>query len=224
MKIFLFSSVARRPMKLSHLFATVLAGALLAGCTSYPMGLKKEQWEALTPEQQADYRARQYAINEERRREVEERRREQERAAAEQERMERERLQAAYAQARYGDIVNVIIRGGTVSFAGKSRAYEPLSFDLIRGETRRVEFVRSEHSQVKTSIPVRLSEDGNAFYFDDQSPRRIVLVNDGWEKGRDYQPPDLAGGRGSSEASGITIRIQLKPLTGAPQRVIIEQR
>ncbi|MFO0793571.1 MAG: hypothetical protein U0586_05855 [Candidatus Brocadiaceae bacterium] len=43
------------------------------GCaTRYPLGLKEEQWQALSPQQQAEYTTKQYEIDEERRKRQEE--------------------------------------------------------------------------------------------------------------------------------------------------------
>jgi len=41
---------------------------MLCSCTQYPMGLSKEQWQGLSPAQQAEYQAKQYQIDEEQRR------------------------------------------------------------------------------------------------------------------------------------------------------------
>ena len=47
-------------------FVFAVVGLLLAGCATYPMGLSEIQWKTLSPEQQAEYQAKQYAINQER--------------------------------------------------------------------------------------------------------------------------------------------------------------
>jgi hypothetical protein len=189
--------------------------ALLAGCASYPMGLTKEQWAGLTPAQQREYRIRQTEIDAENFRVAEAVRLQREQVAREQWQREQELLATRYAQARYRDIITVTIRGGMVAFHGKRFSYEPVSFDLVRGETKLVEFVRQGESYTTTLIEVRLSEDGNTFYFDYPARKRFVAVNDGWEQGREYHPQEIGSHDGHSEAVGVAIHIRYRPMSGA---------
>ena len=46
------------------LWSLPLIAVVLVGCQSYPMGLSEAQWNALSPEQQADYTRQQTQINE----------------------------------------------------------------------------------------------------------------------------------------------------------------
>lgn len=86
--------------------------AMLVACATYPMGLTKEQWEMLSPEQQADYRAKQAEIDAQQRAEREARLQEQRRVEEQRRREAEERLQAIYANPQYGDIIVVGIEGG----------------------------------------------------------------------------------------------------------------
>lgn len=185
---------------------------LLAGCAFYPMGLTKEQWERLTPAQQTEYRARQTEIDAQNFRAAEAARLQREQQAREQWQREQEQLALRYNQARYGDIITVTIRGGMVAFRGKRFPYEPVSFDLVRGEAKQVEFIRMGESYTTTFIEMRLSEDGNTFYFDYPARRRFVAINDSWERGREYHPPEIDGHSGHSEAIGITIAVKYRRL------------
>lgn len=191
---------------------------LLAGCTAYPLGLSKDQWEGLTPAQQTEYQARQTEIDAQNYRAAEAARLQREQEAREQWLREQELLATRYAQARYGDIITVTICGGMVAFRGKRFPYEPVSFDLVRGEAKQVEFVRQGESYTTTLIEMWLSEDGNTFYFDYPARRRFVAVNDGWERGREYRPPEIDGHSGHSEAIDITIAIRYRrfPLSAVP--------
>jgi hypothetical protein len=203
----------------------LLAFTAFAGCMLYPMGLNKQQWESLSPVQQAEYRARQHEIDVERARQAalrqqEEARLAEERARAEQERAqeraraEQERLAFAYRHARYGDIITVSVQGGEIAFNGKRHPYEPIAFELIRGECKEVQFARLGSPHQTTSIIMRLAEDGNTFYFDAPARKHIVIVNDGWEQGRTYTGfPVIQNSDGHSEAIGISIRIAFKPPT-----------
>jgi hypothetical protein len=197
---------------------------LAVGCVSrYPMGLTQQQWEALPPAQQAELQAKQYAIDEDRRKQAEARRIEQARIAAELARAEEERLRQVYANARYGDIVLVTVQGGFIEYSGQRYPYEPVAFDLAKGETKQIAFYGRGLQTIATRYNARLTEDGNTIYFDDSFRQRIILVNQDWERGQRYQPVGTENDVGVA-ISGMTFFVKLKELSGAPQRVIIEHR
>lgn len=187
---------------------------VLAGCQSYPMGLSEAQWNALTPQQQAGYTLQQNQLNEQRRHDQEASSRQLQAEASIHAAEERERIQFAYARARYGDIVTVTIQGGMVSLDGKHHPYEPLRFDLVRGERKEVEFVQQGKSASRNQIDVRLSDDGNMFYFDEAAKDRISLISTGWEQGKTHGPLDIRDGASRSVASAITINLKYKELPG----------
>jgi hypothetical protein len=193
----------------------------LCGC-QYPLGLSKKEWQALPLAQQAEYRAKQTVIDEERRKEWLARQEQQRNEQLERQRLEQERIETAYATAKFGDVVTITIHGGMIKFFGRRQAFEPISFDLIRGEARLVEFVQRNNSTLRTEIPVRLSEDGNTLFFDCDSVRRIAIVNDGWETGRLYHPEELPEHSSWSGASGLIMRLQFKELPGSSARLIIQ--
>ena len=197
------------------------AAALFVGCQSYPMGLNETQWKALTPEQQADYTRQQAVINEERRqkREAEERARQ---AAAEAKAAEeRQRVEMAYARARYGDVVTVTVEGGQMAISGKLLAYEPVRFDLVRGERKEIEFVQQGRSSNVTKVDVRLSEDGNMLYFDEAARGRITLISKDWETGKTMSPLTIQDRGGRPVAVGTSLTVKYKSLPGGPRRVIV---
>ena len=194
----------------------------LTACVArYPMGFSREQWDALPPSQQAEYQAKQYQIDADNRARAEEARRQAEAQRAEQARAEAERLRQSYADAQYGDIVTVTVQGGFLSYAGKRYPYEPVGFDLIKGETKRVSFRGRGMQTIVTDYEVRLSEDGNTVFFDDESRQRAVFVNHDWEHGEYYQPAGTMNDV-SVGLSGMTFFVKLKTLPGAPSKVIIE--
>jgi hypothetical protein len=197
--------------------------AFVSGCVSYPLGLSQQQWQALTPAQQAEYQAKQYQIDADNRARAEEARRQAAAQAAERERLEAERLRLAYANAQYRDIVTVTVQGGFLSYSGKNYPYEPVGFDLIKGETKKVFFRGRGMQTVATEYVVRLSEDGNTFFFDDKSRQRAVLVNRDWDHGETYRPSGTVNDV-SVGLSGMTFFIKFKPIAGSPQRIIIENR
>lgn len=197
---------------MKQLLSLTLGAAILVGCQSYPLGLNEAQWKALSPEQQADYTRQQAQINEQRRaeREAEAQRRRAE--EAERARLEQERVRLAYATARPGDIVTVTIQGGHVSIYGKHQPYEPLKFDLVRGERKQIEFVQQGRSSARQTVDVRLSEDGNTFYFDESARDRISLISTGWEQGKSHGPLTIRDGGSRSVANGITVHLKFKEL------------
>lgn len=205
-------------------FMTIAGCLWLAGCASpYPMGLTGEQWNALPPERQAEYRAQQHAIDQEQRRQMLELQREREQRAAEQRAAESRRLQEIHANARYGDIVRVSIQGGVLEYYNRQHTYHPLSFEIARGERKIVRAMQA--GQVQQTIPFRvwLSEDGNTLIFNEGAHDQVVLVNRNWEQGQTYRP--RPGERSSGfRLVGASYHVRLKELPGAPQRVIIEHR
>lgn len=203
---------------MKRFFVLPLIAALFAGCQSFPMGLSEAQWKALTPEQQADYTRQQNQIDEQRRlkREAEEALRRE--VEARQAREAHERVQLAYARARYGDVITVTIEGGYVAINGKHQPYEPVRFDLVRGERKEIEFVQQGRASSRQRIDVRLSEDGHTFYFDESARDRISLISTGWDVGKKHPALNVMDTRSRSEARNLTVSIKLKELPGAPRR------
>lgn len=201
-----------------------LLAAFLTGCQSYPMGLSEAQWNALSPTEQAEHQRQQAQVNEQRRREREaaEQARQAEEAARAVE--ERQRIQLAYARARYGDIVTVTIQGGYVAINGKHQPYEPLRFDLVRGERKEIEFIQQGRSSSRCRIDVRLADDGHTFYFDESARDRISVISTGWETGRTYAALNVHDTSSRSEARNLSITVKLKELAGAPRRIIIQEQ
>lgn len=202
----------------------VVTCACLAGCAMrHPMGLSTEQWNALPPEKQAELQTKQYAIDAERQQQQEAQRLEQQRYLHEQALAKAEATRQAYARAQYGDVVNVVVQGGSLQYNRRLYPYEPVSFDLIKGETKSVPFLGRGMQTVATHYDVRLSDDGNTLYFDDSSQQRAVFVNHDWEHGETYRPAatmnDVSVG-----LSGMTFYVKLKGLPGAPTKMIIENR
>jgi hypothetical protein len=199
---------------------------ILCSCTQYPMGLSKEQWQGLPPAQQAEYQAKQYQIDEEQRKLAETFRIQQAQIKAESERLEKERVAALYANAQYGDVIIVTIHGGAMKWSNEIYALEPVSFDLVRGETKTVEF-RGHVDRARSLVSrykVKLSDDGHTFYFNSDARDRIALVDDGWDRVRSYSITGHTWNDVNAGAGGMTIGIRLKEMSGSPQRMIIEHR
>ncbi|BBO18852.1 conserved hypothetical protein [Candidatus Brocadia pituitae] len=211
--------------KQGYLLFLLILFVIFEGCaTRYPLGLKEEQWQALSPQQQAEYTTKQYQIDEERRKRQEEYRQQKEREAVEATRVEKDRILQLYRNARYGDIIQVNISGGSIAFIGERKGYEPLSFDLVRGERKRIPFYHHDrHVTYQTDIWV--AYDNNAFYFDigddqkyEHSTDKIVILDNGrWDEGKTYHPKTLDKTT-YSQAQGIEVFIRYKLLPGMQRK------
>ncbi len=195
------------------------------GCVQhYPMGLSQIQWESLPPNRQAEYQAQQYELDEQRRQAAEARRLARELARQEALVAERARVARLYEQADYGDIVRVIIQGGYLEVYGKRYPAQPVAFELVKGERKEISIKHPGRTGRSFDFPVRLSEDGNSFFFDDSGSAETVIVNCNWERGQDFvQPPAKPHGSGA-RLMGATFFIKYKESSDRPARIIIENR
>lgn len=210
-----------------HLAARILGLlALATGCATYPMGMNREQWESLPAEKQAEYRAQQYQIDEARRQQAAAARAEQERQMAEAYRAEQARITALYKQARYRDIVTVTISRGVIINAGKTYRLQPVSLDLVLGETKSIRLVCTAGNRTYIEeMTARFSPDGNTVYLNEESDNNavITLVNNGWERGA-TTPIGSVRLRFGARLNDAPIHVRFKSLPGEPERVIIENR
>lgn len=215
---------------LRHL-PTLIALLMLPACAlHYPMGLSKEQWNALPPSQQAEYQAKQYAIDAERQQQREARRLEQERLAQEQAIAKAAATQQAYARAQYGDIVTVNISAARMYYGNTRWPCQPVSFDLVKGERKQVQFTgfdpETPARRLVQSYWVSLSDDGHTFTFnDDRFGEKVVVIDDGWRNGRTYQNLGTPSGKRVQDLDigNMTVTIRYRD-TNDGQRVIIEHR
>ena len=206
-----------------HTIVLGLASILMACATTYPMGLSEAQWQALSPDQQASYQAEQYRLDEARRaRLAAEREAEKVRQAALATEMQ-QRVEARYQQAVYGDIVTVVLQGGTLNYGKKAYAYEPLSFNLVRGESKRVVLRTVGRNQFEHELDVRLADDGNTLYLDEQSRERVVLVNRRWEHGESYRVSQ-SNKKYAYGLQNANVFMKYKTLGNEPTRIIIDRR
>ena len=196
------------------LFTTL---ATIIGCESYPLGMSKDEWALLSPQEKAKATEEQNLIDAERRRVAAEERR----IAAEQEAIRQEQLaqeQARYQEeidrryryARFGDTISINIEGGTFRIDGKDRAYEPLAFDLIRGEAKTIQIHREDRRKSTLTVVVRASEDGRMIFFDDTSNKRLTFTEKTWDRGQTY-PIELHDNN-RSDPRNVTFTIRYKPI------------
>ena len=164
---------------------------------------------ALSPEQQSSYQAKQNQLDAQQRQAEAARRQEWQRQQAEQERQKIDRLASIYANPKYGDIIVVTIEGGEIGIGQDRQPYQPVHFELARGEIKNIAFARADKPNLFRQIQVQLNEAGNTFYFD-PGLQQIQISDDGWSSGRTYYPAEVSEIHVHSGAKGIRIRISFK--------------
>lgn len=203
-----------------------LLAVLAAGCATYPMGMTREQWDALPAEKQAEYRAEQYRIDEARRQQAAAERAERQRRLEEAQRAEQARIAALYQQARYRDVVTVTIPRGHLVKGDKRYRLQPVSFDLIRGEAKSVQLVGvAGNFNYVEEVVARFSPDGNTVVLNEGGLNQeiLTLVNTGWDRGA-TTPIGSFRLPFNARLTDSALHIRFKPLPGEPERVILEQR
>jgi len=141
----------------------------LSGCmTTYPLGFSENEWLALTPQQQLDARQEQARLDADKRRE-EQARKERE---AEAKRHYQANIQKRYQTARYGDVVQCLLKDTVVDFKPGWRDAEPVAFNLVKGEQKEIQ-LHSRPRGKKTDLWVHLDDQGlNLSLCRDQSNNR----------------------------------------------------
>ena len=187
------------------------------------MGLTKEQWDACSPKQQAEYTARQHELDRH------EREKQAQLRAAHQQRMQRQREQkereteARYDNAHYGDIAQVNIEGGYLTYYQKRYEYHPVSFVIVRGESKTITVTRKGRTTQQVEFPVRLSDDGGTLFFDDGDHDQQVFTNLDWERGQSYRT-DSSVAHYNFGLVGATVHIRYKQSGKMPIRITVDQR
>lgn len=174
------------------------------------MGYSKDEWVLLSPEQQMEARQKQAAVDAENRRVQAEQDAARRQADADAAARHESDIDHRYYHARYGDVVSVNIEGGTMRFDGKDRKYDPVAFDLVRGEAKEIHIEREDKHNVYVRVVCRLSEDGRTLYYDDASDRKLKLVEKTWDKGQVY--PIAVHNNDNSDPRNVTFTIRYKPL------------
>jgi len=128
----------KTPARLGQCALVAAMTLVLAACTIYPLGMSKEEWTLLTPEQQLEARMKQADLNR-----ANAARRAEQAAARRQkyaamEAAERRRIEELYEAARYGDVLECVVEGGTAGIGRGWRSYTPAPFTLARGEIKAV--------------------------------------------------------------------------------------
>lgn len=187
----------------------VLFLSILAGCISFhPLGMTDSEWNDLTPQQKMEAREKQAQLNKQKKQ-----------AKIDKETAAQAASAKRYETARYGDIITVVIKGGTMDINGKRREYEPIIFDIVRGESKPIDIIRKGKKHYKDTAVMRLSEDGRTFYFDDKQRDNLTLIDEGWEHGKTYKIKELKNR--NTNPRDIEINIRYRPVEGRRNQVII---
>lgn len=182
---------------------------IFSGCISFhPLGISNAEWNALSPEQKVEAREKQAQLTAQKKQ-----------AKADREAAEKAASAKRYETARYGDIITVVITGGSMDIHSKRREYEPIAFDLVRGESKSIDIIRKGKRHQKDSAVMRLSEDGRTFYFDDKQRDSLILIDEGWENGKTYRIKELKNR--NTNPRDIEIKIRYRPVEGTRQQIII---
>ncbi len=187
----------------------VLSLWILSGCISFhPLGMSDSEWNALTAEQKIAAREKQSQLTAQKKQ-----------AESDRKIAEKNALAKQYEKAVYGDIISVAITSGTMDIHGKRREYEPIAFDLIRGESKSIKIIRKGKKYQKDTAVMRLSKDGRTFYFDDEQQNRLVLVDESWDRGKKYTIKELKNR--NTNPQNIRISIRYRPLEREREQIII---
>ena len=126
-------------------------------------------------------------------------------------------VKAIYDHPKYGDIVTVKIEGGRLKI-GEFYAYQPVLFELARGECKTILFRRKDQPQYFRAMLMDLSPDGSEFRLDCSSGtdsfRTKIPADDNWKAGS----PQIVEkeknylGRTVKQSEGMYISISYKPI------------
>ena len=113
------------------------------------------------------------------------------------------------------------IQGGRFNLYGKDYPYQPVSFDMVRGEARNITITQQGRVSQSVEFPVRFAEDGNTFFFYADQSSQTPMINHSWDRGQRYR---LTTRDNNFNLVNASVIIRYKDLPGAPQRIILEQR
>lgn len=176
-------------MKKMSIICLILA-SLLAACTPYMYGVPQETWDRMSePERieamrvyEREQQARRQAAEERARRQAVERERELARQAA-LERERRERIESIHrGEGTYGELIRVRLQGGKVRIGDRHHRYEPLTFTIADGETRKISVADRKGREVDLTVTYAggaLTLDGVRFPYDRRWGRGALYADTG---------------------------------------------
>jgi hypothetical protein len=184
----------------------LLLAVFLTACASSMYGVPRETWDRMSePERieamhvyEREQQARRQAAEERARRQALEREREKARQA-ELERARRERIEAIHrGEGAYGELIRVRLQGGRIKVGDRHYRYEPITFTIADGETRKIGVADQKGREVALVVTYAggvLSFDGIRFPYDRS-----------WGRGRLYAD---TGTSGQLELRGVDVFIEV---------------
>ena len=138
----------------------------LVGCASHPLGIDKDTWERMSPEQQHAAYQKQAQLRAER----QERQRQHEALMAQQK-------QQAFEQAGFGDKLQCVVRQGHVQMSKETHPITPVGFRVVRGFSEQidVEYQRQNHTRTYSQA-LNVEFDGMQARFCEGTQQRHCAV------------------------------------------------
>ncbi|GFO64291.1 hypothetical protein M1B72_12700 [Geomonas paludis] len=176
-------------MKELSLICLVLA-SLLTACTNYMYGVPQESWDRMSETERVEairvyeqeQRARRQAEEEQARRQAVERERERARRAA-LERERQERIDAIHrGEGAFGELIRVRLQGGEIKIGDRHHHYQPLTFTIADGETRRIAVADRKGRETELTVTYAggaLSFEGLRFPYDRRWGRGELYTDTG---------------------------------------------
>ncbi|NIQ92922.1 MAG: hypothetical protein GWO11_00955, partial [Desulfuromonadales bacterium] len=182
-------------MKKWLLLLLTLSLAALAACTPTIYGVPQPTWDMMSEAERVEamriYEQRQIAYQkarEERARQRAIERRKQQAREAKAARQRQKRIDAIYrGEGIYGDLLRVTLRKGRMRIGGKHRGYQPVSFRIANGETKKIDI----YSVSGRRATLQVTYDDGTLVFDghgrgNRSRARRLVYERSWGQGKTY--------------------------------------
>ncbi len=197
----------------------LLVAVVLTACTPMMYGVPLEQWDKLSEAQKLEtikgYNERQLLRQQEYLRAQEARAAAAEKTASSSgpPTLVVEKGQPSFYRgesARYGDLLRIVIKNGTLRFDGKQRGYDPVSFTIASGETLHIPVSSGANRQTALIVSYHdgiLIVDPKAEH-GLKDATRLVYEPD-WKAGKTYPP---LNSRGPARLAGASLYIEIVPV------------
>ena len=169
---------------------------LLTACaTPYPLGMNKEQWNQLSPDERKAMLLKQQEHQEQQRMVRIKANAKAEQLRLQQQIIETRRLEKLYSNPGDGNVVMINLLGGEYHYGKRKKRILEESYQLARGETKKIKMIIQDPKKSYTSsetVYLRYDPSGNGIYLYLDNPshnetRRIALLRDGnWQCGSNY--------------------------------------
>jgi hypothetical protein len=203
-------------MRIRFTITCLVLATLCTACTPYLYGVPQESWDRMSETERVEAMRVYERQQQEATRAAEERaqrralEREQERAR--QAALERERLERIEAlhdgRGAYGELIRVRLQGGTIRIGDRHHHYQPLTFTIADGETRRIPVSDQKGREVDISASYgggALTLEGLRFPYER-----------GWGRGRLYTD---TGTGGPLALQGVDVFVEIQDRSSRLDRI-----